>query len=75
MGGGVLDVQRLVASVRALPDDAFGTGPSGFVVRSVVDRFLEPAARLAAVSGSAQLAADALVVTVDVEAREGGDER
>ena len=75
LGGGVLDVQRLVASVRALPDDAFGTGPSGFVVRSVVDRFLEPAARLAAVSGSAQLAADALVVTVDVEAREGGDER
>jgi hypothetical protein len=75
MGGGVLDVQRLVASVRALPDDAFGTGPSGFVMRSVVDRFLDPAARLAAVSGSAQLTADALVVTVDVEAREGGDGR
>jgi hypothetical protein len=68
LGGAVLDAQRLVASVRALPEDAFGTGPSGFVVRSVVDRFLDPAARLAALSLRAELAEETLVVGVEVEA-------
>ncbi|ABC83552.1 hypothetical protein [Anaeromyxobacter dehalogenans] len=67
LGGAVLDAQRLVAGVRALPEDAFGTGPSGFVVRSVVDRFLEPAARLSAVSLRAQLAEGALVLVAEVE--------
>lgn len=68
LGGAVLDAQRLVASVRALPEDAFGTGPSGFVVRSVVDRFMEPAARLAALSLRADLAEGALVLGLEVEA-------
>ncbi|BDG02711.1 hypothetical protein [Anaeromyxobacter oryzae] len=72
LGGAVLDPQRLVASVRRLPDDAFGTGPSGFVVRSVVDRFLEPAARLSAVSLQAELADGALVLALDVEAAAPG---
>lgn len=67
LGGAVLDAQRLVASVRALPEDAFGTGPSGYVVRSVVDRFLDPAARLAALSVRAELAGEALVVGLEVE--------
>lgn len=67
LGGAVLDAQRLVASVRALPEDAFGTGPSGFVVRSVVDRFLEPASRLSAVSLRAELAEGALVLDAEVE--------
>jgi hypothetical protein len=69
LGGAVLDGRRLVASVRALPDRAFGTGPSGFVVRSVADRILEPAARIAAVSTELDLAPGALVVDVEVEAR------
>ena len=68
LGGAVLDAQRLVASVRELPGDAFGTGPSGFVVRSVVDRFLDPAARLAALSLRADLAEGALVLGLEVEA-------
>lgn len=68
LGGAVLDPRKLVASVRALPDDAFGTGPSGFVVRSVVDRFLEPAARLSAISLQAELAEGALLLELDVEA-------
>lgn len=72
LGGAVLDPRKLVASVRALPDDAFGTGPSGFVVRSVVDRFLEPAARLAALSAEAELAPGALLVSLDVEMRAPG---
>jgi hypothetical protein len=69
LGGGVLDMGRLVSAVRALPDEAFGTGPSGFVMRSLVERVVEPAARLTAVSLRADLAAGALVVAVDVEAR------
>jgi hypothetical protein len=69
LGGAALDVGRLVASVRALPDEAFGTGPSGFVMRSLVERVVEPAARLAAVSLRAELADGALVVALDVEAR------
>jgi hypothetical protein len=74
LGGLVIDAQRLVAGVRALPEEAFGTGPSGFVVRSVVERFVEPASRLAALSLRADLAPDAsaLVLTLEVEGRPGG---
>jgi hypothetical protein len=74
LGGAVLDAPRLVAAVRALPDEAFGGGPSGFVMRSLVERAIEPAARLAAVSLRAELAPGALLVTVDVEAG-AGEER
>jgi hypothetical protein len=38
-------------------------------MRSLVDRIVEPAARLAAVSVRADLAAGALVLTLSVEAR------
>jgi hypothetical protein len=69
LGGAALDVGRLVTSVRALPDEAFGTGPSGFVMRSLVERIVEPAARLAAISLRAELADGALVLAVDDEAR------
>ena len=72
LGGLVLDVPRFTASVRALPPASFGTGPTGFVVRSVVDRFVEPASRLAAVSLRAELAEGALVLTLDVDARAPG---
>jgi hypothetical protein len=69
LGGAVLDVQRLVEGVGALPDGAYGTGPSGFVVRSLVDRFLEPVARLASVSARVELSESALLVSIEVEAR------
>ena len=62
----------LVAAVRAMPDEAFGGGPSGFVMRSLVDRVAEPASRLAAVSLRADLAEGALVLALDVEARAEG---
>jgi hypothetical protein len=75
LGGAVLDPQRLVASVRALPPDAFGTGPTGFVVRSVVDRIVAPAERLAALSLRADLGEGALVVSLEVEARSAGGAR
>jgi hypothetical protein len=69
LGGAALDVERLVAGVRAQPDEAFGTGPSGFVMRSLVERVVEPASRLAAISLRADLADGALVLALEVEAR------
>jgi hypothetical protein len=68
LGGAVLVPPRVVAAVRAMPEEAFGTGPSGFVMRSLVDRFLEPASRLAALSLRADLAEGALVLALEVEA-------
>jgi hypothetical protein len=61
-------VPRLVAAVRALPDEAFGGGPSAFVMRSLLERFLDPASRLAASSLRADLAEGALLLSLDVEA-------
>jgi hypothetical protein len=68
LGGVALDAPRLVAAVRALPDEAFGGGPSGFVMRSLVERAIEPAARLAAVSLRAELVPGALRLDLEVEA-------
>jgi hypothetical protein len=51
-----------------MPEEAFGTGPSGFVMRSLVDRFLDPASRLSALSLRADLAQGALVLGLEVEA-------
>lgn len=68
LGGAVLNPRSVVASVRALPEDAFGTGPTGFVVRSIVERFLEPADRISAVSVRADLGDAALTVELAIEA-------
>lgn len=69
LGGAAADPARVAAAVRALPEEAFGTGPSGFVMRSLVDRLVEPVSRLAAVSFRADLAEGALVLALEVEAR------
>jgi hypothetical protein len=71
LGGAVVEVQHLLGSVRALPEEAFGTGPTGFVMRSVVDRLVEPAARLSAISVHAGLGEGALRIDVEAEVREG----
>ena len=74
LGGAVLNPRSLVASIRALPEDSFGTGPGGFVVRSVVERFLEPADRISAVSLRADLGETALTLDLEVEAPAPGKE-
>ncbi|MFT3917783.1 MAG: hypothetical protein QM704_27975 [Anaeromyxobacteraceae bacterium] len=74
-GGLVLDVPRLARSVRSLPPSSFGAGPTGFVVRSVIDRFVAPAERLSAVWLRAELLGDAVVVTLEAAARPADGER
>jgi hypothetical protein len=72
--GGVVDFGRLVASFRALPPQAYGTGPDAFVMRSLADRLVEPASRLVAASARLDLADGAAVVDLTVEARPAGAE-
>lgn len=69
LGALVVDTQNAAASVRALPPEAFGTGPTGFVMRSLVSRFVEPAERIEAATLRASLEPGALVVSLDVEPR------
>ncbi len=71
----VLDVGNAVASVRALPQEAYGTGPDGFVTRSLVDRFLEPASRLEAISLRLEVTPEAALLDLEVEGREGAEGR
>ena len=70
----VLDVGNAVAAVRALPQEAYGTGPDGFVMRSLVDRFLEPASHLEAVSLRLDVAPEAALLDLEIEGRETGEE-
>jgi hypothetical protein len=67
LGAMVLDTRNAAASVRALPPEAFGSGPTGFVMRSLVGRFVEPAERIDAATLRAALAPGALVLSLDVE--------
>jgi hypothetical protein len=70
-GGGfgalVLDAGNLVAAVRALPPESFGAGPGGFVLRSLAERALEQASRLAAVTLRVEPATGALAVAAEIE--------
>jgi hypothetical protein len=69
----VIDTQNFSASVRALSPEAFGTGPTGFVMRSLVNRFVDPAERLESAVLRAELVPGALLITLDVEPRAGED--
>ena len=69
LGGAVLDVGHLVRSVAALPEEAYGTGPNAFVMRSLVGRYLEPAESLATVSARLDLSPGAAVVDLEVVGR------
>jgi hypothetical protein len=65
--GGVLDVARLVASFRALPEAAYGTGPDAFVMRSLAERVVDPASRLLAATLRADLVEGAARLDLTLE--------
>jgi hypothetical protein len=69
LGGAVLDVEHLARSVEALPEEAYGTGPNAVVMRSLVNRYLEPATALSTVTLRLDLAPGAALVDLDVEGR------
>jgi hypothetical protein len=66
LGGLVLDGDNLTKAVRALPPEAFGTGPDGVVARSLAEKLTAPG-----VGGTLSLRADlppgALRLALDVE--------
>jgi hypothetical protein len=66
--GAALDFGALVKAVRALPPEAFGTGPDGFVMRALADRFLDPASRLSAGAASLRVGAGVARVDLSIEA-------
>jgi len=69
VGGAVLDVENLLESIQALPQEAYGTGPNAFVMRSLADRFLEPASRLRAASLRLDLLPGAALVDLEIDGR------
>lgn len=71
LGAIVIDTQNFAASIRALPPEAFGTGPTGFVMRAVAGRIVDPAERIDAASVRVELAAGALVLALELEPRPG----
>lgn len=75
LGGAVLDVAHLASSVEALPEEAYGTGPNAVVMRSLVNRYLEPASAVTAVSLRLELVPGAALLDLDVEGRSEGQPR
>jgi hypothetical protein len=69
VAGAVLDLGQLVTSFRALPQQAYGTGPDAFVMRSLAERVVDPASRLSAASLRIDLAGEAARAELVVEAR------
>jgi hypothetical protein len=69
LGGAVLDVDHLARSIEALPEEAYGTGPNAVVMRSLVNRYLEPATSLASVALRLELLPGAAIVDLDVDGR------
>lgn len=69
LGAAVLDTRNFVASVRALPQESFGAGPTGFVMRSLAERIVDPAERIDAISLRVALAEGALVLSIEIEPR------
>ena len=69
MGGVVLDVEHLSRAIEALPQEAYGTGPSAVVMRSLVSRYLDPAAAISSVSLRLDLVPGAALVDLEVAGR------
>jgi hypothetical protein len=66
LGGLVLDGANLVKAVKALPPEAFGSGPDAVVARSLAEKLTAPGTG-GTVSLRADLPAGALRLTVEVE--------
>lgn len=54
-GGLLLDVPRLAAGVKALPESAWGPGPQGAMLKSMADEWAVAAERIAAISVTTEL--------------------
>jgi hypothetical protein len=54
-GGMFLDVPRLAAAVKALPEEAFGPGQQGVMLKSMTDQWATSAERITAVSLASSL--------------------
>ena len=67
--GGTLDFGQLVASLRALPPSAYGSGPDAFVMRSLVERIVEPSSHLLAASLRLDTVEGAARIELVIEAR------
>jgi len=69
LGGAVLDVDHLARSVEALPEEAYGTGPNAVVMRSLVNRYLEPATAISTVALRLELVPGAALLDLDIDGR------
>jgi len=67
LGGAVLHLDNLVTAVKALPPEAYGTGPDAVMARSLAGRLTAPAGRHAGISLRADLPAGALRLALEVE--------
>jgi hypothetical protein len=70
VAGGLIDMHNLVASIRSLPSEAYGTGPDGFVMRAMAGRIIEPASRLDAATVRLEVLEDVAVAELGLEARQ-----
>ena len=75
LGGAVLDVEHMARSVEVLPEEAYGTGPNAVVMRSLVNRYLEPATALSTIALRLELAPGAALVDLDVDGRSDPKQR
>jgi hypothetical protein len=71
----VLDFGALLRSARALPAQAYGTGPDGFVLRSLAERALDPASRLEWATLRLDVVEGAARISLRVKARPGAEAR
>ncbi|MBK9516396.1 MAG: hypothetical protein IPO09_03385 [Anaeromyxobacter sp.] len=67
LGGAVLHGANLVKAIRALPPEAYGSGPDAVVTRSLAEKVTSPGASAGALSLRVDLPAGALRLTLDVE--------
>jgi hypothetical protein len=70
LGGAVLDGRNLVKALKALPPEAYGSGPDAVVTRALVEKLAEPAGRAGTLSLQADLPAGALRAAFVVELAE-----